>query len=526
MTRRSSGLIGLWVATQQQRQREQEAQYRHQIAQQREREQLHRQAQRAAARDERAALAAYQQARLAEAQARTAELERQVTIACDVLRSVTCTPAFTADRLRDRAPIPPFSPGRAAVPVPMPDPRRYQVSAPTAWQSLAPGARRQYDEQVAHARARFEQDCRAARAAEQQRQRWLAEHHQRYQAWVARRHREQAERDAAVEDLVRRLVQRQDQAVQEYFTAALYATPWPDGFTRRARVAWDAAARQLVVDWQLPPLDVVPAVARARYFKVRDETTEMARPVAERRALYRDVLAQCALRVLAELYRADVHHVLDSVALNGMVDIVDPATGIPALRYLVTVMAHRAEFEVISLDQVEAVTCLEHLRGQLSARPDQLLAVRPARLPEQVGGQIVDQHTDEAPDLFQMDPIEFEQLIAALFQARGFAVLTTERSGDGGVDVIAEDPDPITGGEIIVQVKRYRNTVSPNAVRDLYGVVTHRGATKGILITTSGFGPGAHEFAQHKPLTLISGPELVDLLTRHGLSGYLGPAST
>ena len=81
----------------------------------------------------------------------------------------------------------------------------------------------------------------------------------------------------------------------------------------------------------------------------------------------------------------------------------------------------------------------------------------------------------------------------------------------------------IRGGKIVVQVKRYRNTVPPSAVRDLYGTVQDAGANKGVLVTTSKFGPGSHTFANGKPLELISGRELVDLLHRHGLRGRLGP---
>ncbi|MER5406966.1 restriction endonuclease, partial [Streptomyces sp. NPDC002769] len=121
-----------------------------------------------------------------------------------------------------------------------------------------------------------------------------------------------------------------------------------------------------------------------------------------------------------------------------------------------------------------------------------------------------------------MDPIAFENLVADLFRAMGMQAVTTQRSNDGGVDVDALDPAPIRGGKIVVQVKRYRNTVPPTAVRDLYGTVQDAGANKGVLVTTSGFGPGSHTFANGKPLELISGPELVDLLHRHGLRGRLG----
>jgi restriction system protein len=211
------------------------------------------------------------------------------------------------------------------------------------------------------------------------------------------------------------------------------------------------------------------------------------------------------------------------VAFNGFVDDHDPATGRRTEFFLVTVMAPRSLFAGLRLEQVSPVDCLtEALRGQLSARPDQYTAVRPGRRPEEVAGGVVTHGGEEEPDLFAMDPLDFEALVAELFRAMGMQAVTTQRSNDGGVDVDALDPTPIRGGSLVVQVKRYRNTVPPTAVRDLYGTVQSLGANKGVLVTTSGFGPGSHTFAQGKPLELVSGPELVDLLHRHGLRGRLG----
>jgi restriction system protein len=150
--------------------------------------------------------------------------------------------------------------------------------------------------------------------------------------------------------------------------------------------------------------------------------------------------------------------------------------------------------------------------------------VEPSRLPGEAGRPVVSHGGEEEPDLLAMDPLEFEELVAELFRAMGMHAVTTVRSGDGGVDVDALDPDPIRGGKIVVQVKRYRNTVSPSAVRDLYGTVQSIGANKGVLITTSGFGPTSHAFANGKPLTLVSGADLVELLHSNGLGGRLGPA--
>ena len=54
------------------------------------------------------------------------------------------------------------------------------------------------------------------------------------------------------------------------------------------------------------------------------------------------------------------------------------------------------------------------------------------------------------------------------------------------------------------------------AVRDLYGTVVNEGANRGILVTTSGYGPDSYEFAKNKPISLVDGANLVAMLLRHG----------
>jgi restriction system protein len=67
----------------------------------------------------------------------------------------------------------------------------------------------------------------------------------------------------------------------------------------------------------------------------------------------------------------------------------------------------------------------------------------------------------------------------------------------------------------VIQAKRYKNTVGVSAVRDLFGTVQNEGASKGILITTSGFGKASFEFANGKPLELLDGSNLLFLLNEH-----------
>ncbi|MFI9565588.1 restriction endonuclease [Streptomyces rishiriensis] len=505
MSRRSTGSAGIWAEMQRQQQRQREAEARRR----RQQEQEARAYQRRAAQSHR-------EYRQAEALRRTQELDAQVASLQGLLAAGCLAPAFRAASLLRPEEIQPFAPGPLAQPVPMPELHHYRTQS--GWT-----ASRRAQAQ-AEARARFEHDRQAAEAAEALRQQQLASYEREYRQWADAQLADVRRHNAGVGAMTEGVRRQDPDSVVEYFSAALYAsTAWPEGFPRQVAAAYDPAARQLVLDWELPDYGVVPEAKAVRYLSGADQDKETPRPAGQRRALYREVLAQCMLLVLHELYGADELGALESVALNGFVDGHDPTTGRPGRIFLATVMASRSSFGGLYLAQVEAGSCLaDALRGRLSARPDQLAPVQPVRRPEDVGNRVVAHGGDEEPDLFAMDPIAFEELVADLFRAMGMQAVTTQRSNDGGVDVDALDPTPIRGGKIVVQVKRYRNTVPPTAVRDLYGTVQDAGANKGVLVTTSGFGPGSHAFANGKPLELVSGADLVDLLHRHGLRGRLG----
>ncbi|MFJ7590481.1 restriction endonuclease [Streptomyces sp. NPDC097617] len=511
MSRRAgSGLIGNWA----------EAQRRQQQTQQREAERRQRAYERDANRSHR-------QYREAEALRRTAQLDAEVTALKGLLVAGCRAPAFRISDLARPDRLEPFNPGALAQPVPMPRIEDFQRQS-SGW-TLGSHHRAQAERE---AHARYTQAWQAANAAEAQRQQQLSAYRQQYDRWAAEQLSGVRAHNSGLTELADALRAGDAEAAVEYFSAALYAsTAWPEALPRQVAAAYDPAARQLVLDWELPGYAVVPEARAVQYLPSTDQDRVKPRSVTERRALYRDLLAQCVLLVVRELYAADEFGALDSVVVNGFVDCHDPVTGQEARFVLSTVPAERGAFAGLRLEQVSAVDCLvSGLGGQLSTRPDQLTAVRPGRRPDEVGGGVVShgghaRGADDEPDLFVMDPIAFENLVAELFRAMGMEAVTTQRSGDGGVDVEAVDPAPIRGGRIVVQVKRYRNTVPPTAVRDLYGTVQDKGANKGVLVTTASFGPGSYTFANGKPLELVPGADLVELLHQYGLRGRLGGAA-
>lgn len=66
---------------------------------------------------------------------------------------------------------------------------------------------------------------------------------------------------------------------------------------------------------------------------------------------------------------------------------------------------------------------------------------------------------------------------------------------------------------MLVQCKQWRaRQVGVNKVRELFGVVTAEHADRGILVTSGKFTKDAQSFKIGKPLTLVDGPALAQLV--------------
>ncbi len=118
-----------------------------------------------------------------------------------------------------------------------------------------------------------------------------------------------------------------------------------------------------------------------------------------------------------------------------------------------------------------------------------------------------------------MDPYQVEILIKRLLEAMEYEnVEVTSRSGDGGVDVIADIEVGITPVREVVQVKRRRSNIQRRTLDELRGSLHRFEAMRGTIITTGGFSSGAQNAAFERgaaPITLIDGERLVDLLIEH-----------
>jgi restriction system protein len=486
---------------------------------QREQERAQRDYEKQVARDEKERKRLYLEGRVRETEALNRELDRAVERHEGLLvATLTVDDYIDLDSLKQTFREPAFSTaGLGAV---TSEPEREPIAPLGTLASLMPGAKAKQaaaERTAEEAHAAAIEDWRADEDAREEKVTSAKKHHDD-QAREKRASVEAA--NAKIDEFRAELDQGRPEAVVDYLGMVLDGSKYPDSFPEGHRLAFVPESRQLVLEHDLPPFDVIPEAKAFKYVKARDEITSSARADTQRRSLYSSVIAQTALRTVHELFEADRRELVETIVYNGMVDSIDKKTGRPARVCVVTLRTTRDAFAALDLSRVDPEECLKGLNAGVSRKPSELAPVRPILEFKMVDDRFIDETDvlsglDQRQNLMALSPSEFESLITNLFEKMGLETRQTRPSRDGGVDCVAWDTRPVMGGKVVIQAKRYTHTVGVGAVRDLFGTVVNEGASKGILVTTSGYGKASFEFADDKPLELLDGTNLLYLLKEH-----------
>ncbi|MEP1385550.1 MAG: restriction endonuclease [Paraglaciecola sp.] len=104
---------------------------------------------------------------------------------------------------------------------------------------------------------------------------------------------------------------------------------------------------------------------------------------------------------------------------------------------------------------------------------------------------------------------EFEELVAEAFRRQGFRVIEGDLGPDGGIDVTLIKDNQTT----LVQCKQWRSkNVGVKVVREMFGVLAANAASRVLIICCGGFTRDAVAFSQGKPIQLIGGAELLEMV--------------
>ena len=327
-------------------------------------------------------------------------------------------------------------------------------------------------------------------------------------------------------DFIGRATNGNTDAVQQIYKHILESIELPFEFKLTGETEYHPDNNTLLMDVLLPARKDLPDIKSIKWIKSKHEVKVTHQTDAYMQKYYDSVIYQMVLLVIHHCLSHKTKAVYPSVIVfNGYVQTTDPATGKSITPCILSVSTTRDDFKELVLNAIDAKAWFKEANGVAAAKIYKTTPILPIQKLDKTDHRFVDgyevmREVDEGVNIAAMDWQDFENLVRELFEkelsSSDGEVMITQPSRDGGVDAVAFDPDPIRGGKIVIQAKRYTNVVGVSAVRDLYGTVVNEGAIKGILVTTSGYGNDAYEFAKNKPITLLDGGNILALLEKHG----------
>lgn len=321
-------------------------------------------------------------------------------------------------------------------------------------------------------------------------------------------------------------LQSKQASTDAYLTDILNKSDYSDLFEKRVSAICDNNIA--LIEYDLPSREDLSWVKEYKYVATSNTIKETLISESSIAKTYEQLLYSICLRSVYEVCVSKKAENIGMVVFNGFVTAINRANGISERKCILSLQVSKDRFLAIDLKNVDPKKCFKSLKGVSAAQLIDISPVQPVLTFNMNDRRFVEGKEvlmNSGTNLASMDWEDFEHLVRELFEMefskKGGEVRVTQASRDGGVDAIVFDPDPLRGGKIVIQAKRYTNTVGVSAVRDLYGTVINEGANSGILITTSDYGHDSYEFAKDKPLKLLNGGHLLALLHKNGRKGYI-----
>ncbi len=327
-----------------------------------------------------------------------------------------------------------------------------------------------------------------------------------------------------IDKLKKEYEQGKKEGVEFYITKILSKRKYPSYYKMTCEVEYIPLNKILIIEYALPKKEKIPNLKERKYEVTKKDYKDTLLKETELNKIYEESLYQLCLRLNYDIYMSDIANNIEGIVFNGYLTELNRSNGLEETNCILSLQTSVETFMEYNLTEVDPKLCFKRMKGRAGTKLSDLVAVAPICniskydkrfiKPHEIGDKV------KGYNLAAMNWEEFEHLIRELFEKEyakdNVEVHVTQGIKDGGVDGVIIDSDPIKGGKIILQAKRYTNIVGISAIRELATVVSDEGAMKGILVTTADFGRDSYEYIKDKPLTLINGENLLYMLKKHG----------
>lgn len=327
-----------------------------------------------------------------------------------------------------------------------------------------------------------------------------------------------------IDKLKKEYEQGKKEGVEFYITKILSKRKYPSYYKMTCEVEYIPLNKILIIEYALPKKEKIPNLKERKYEVTKKDYKDTLLKETELNKIYEESLYQLCLRLNYDIYMSDIANNIEGIVFNGYLTELNRSNGLEETNCILSLQTSVETFMEYNLTEVDPKLCFKRMKGRAGTKLSDLVAVAPICNISKYDKRFIKSHEigDKVKgyNLAAMNWEEFEHLIRELFEKEyakdNVEVHVTQGIKDGGVDGVIIDSDPIKGGKIILQAKRYTNIVGISAIRELATVVSDEGAMKGILVTTADFGRDSYEYIKDKPLTLINGENLLYMLKKHG----------
>lgn len=367
-----------------------------------------REAERARALHNKANKQRYLEARLSETEDKNNELAQQIDSLKYILNhTLKVDDLITFDSLRIYETYTPTPvPTNLATPSlsPTKEPFLNKVKRRTLLENLL-GRKERYERDIEAAEEEYQAAWQIYEATESEREKrlaqFLAQGKEAEQAFI----QQLDERNTGVSELEAAYQKGEGSAVLTYNSMVLERSEYPEDFPQNFRLAYIPSTQELIIEYELPKITIVPSVLEYKYTKAKDEIEAKPQRAKAIKELYEDVVASMALRTIHEVLEADQGEHLAIVTFNGIVNAIDPTTGLEASPCLISVRTSREKFMKINLIRIDKLACLRDLGAQISPQPQEMRHVKPLVDFDMLDKSLVaqDDETDETASSQSLD---------------------------------------------------------------------------------------------------------------------------
>lgn len=201
---------------------------------------------------------------------------------------------------------------------------------------------------------------------EQRNQETSAQYKREFEEWTKLRNSFEKEQTAQVEANTRLYQAKHPKTVIRYCGIILERSQYPPDFPRSQILDYSADEQRLTIDFELPPISILPHVGEVKYNRLRGTFDEIRVSDIWLKETYEDLVVQVVLRTLHELFESDVIGALSTVLFRGHTQTIDKSGREKPDPIALSVEASKTEFVQINLAQVDALACFKRMKGVLS----------------------------------------------------------------------------------------------------------------------------------------------------------------